>query len=141
VLFIKGDVLQESLDKILHEFAYLPFHSPLLVEYPLFIPLECYLFFLELLQFSIVDFIDVFEFFFEVFILLFHFGDGGSGDVELVIDATEFGLLLTEEVVEFFLLLIEFLYLVGFEGKELESVLLEFLYFLLKSSFYRRILL
>ena len=73
--FIECKGLEESLDEGLDEFADFAFHGPLLVEDPLLIALEGNLFLFELFEFCIVDFVDIFEFVFEVFIFLFHFGN------------------------------------------------------------------
>ena len=60
-------------------------------------------------ELGVIDLVDVFDFVLEVFVFLLDFGNGGTGYVELVGDTTELGLFLTEQVVEFFVLLVEFL--------------------------------
>ena len=71
--FIESEGLEEPLDEGLNEFADFAFHGPLLVKDPFFVPLKCNLFLFKLFEFCIVDFVDIFEFVFKVFVFLFHF--------------------------------------------------------------------
>lgn len=119
----------------MYSFSYLSLGFPNCVYKSLFKSFIISLFLFKLLQFSLIDFIDIFYFLLIFLSLQIHFIDCGSGNIKLMWYFSVLSLFLFKFFIILFILFSYSLNFIIFLSENVKSVLLKIFYFLLEGSF------